>query len=356
MRARMAERDDGWRTSSARRSARARRRRLRGGSAGRPAQSRPTRSSAATPSTCTSGPTPRSCAPPATCPSEPSRRRTRASDRASTPAPRRTIRTRARSSTRPSGCRPASPPSSGWCWRSFPSRSRRPSTAASSGWQRVSAPGRRRQWYWDGAATLAVSIASTSDLDDVIPTAGGVPDRVEQAARLDRVSRPDVAALLAREAPPDERRPGAPRRAAAAAGRGLGAAAADLGRPALVRAPGDGGRPEGRQGPDARRHPRRVRAAGGPLVAADRELPGRARPAGAAGLLRLLEPAQHREPALGLRPAPRRDALALPGGDPRRRGGGRDRGAAAGAELQQPGERALLRRPALARQPRRRRR
>lgn len=37
-------------------------------------------------------------------------------------------------------------------------------------WMHVSAPGRRRVWSFDGQRTLAVSIASTSDVDDVIPT------------------------------------------------------------------------------------------------------------------------------------------------------------------------------------------
>lgn len=38
------------------------------------------------------------------------------------------------------------------------------------GWERVWAPGRRREWYFDRSETLAVHIASPSDLDDVIPT------------------------------------------------------------------------------------------------------------------------------------------------------------------------------------------
>src|SRR5207302_9483696 len=37
-------------------------------------------------------------------------------------------------------------------------------------WTEVSAPGRRRRWYDDGARTLAVLIASASDVDDLIPT------------------------------------------------------------------------------------------------------------------------------------------------------------------------------------------
>lgn len=37
-------------------------------------------------------------------------------------------------------------------------------------WQPVSSPGRRRRWYWDGAELLAAYIASSSDLDDLIPS------------------------------------------------------------------------------------------------------------------------------------------------------------------------------------------
>jgi hypothetical protein len=37
-------------------------------------------------------------------------------------------------------------------------------------WQPVKAPARRRRWYHDGSDMLAVLIASTSDIDDLIPT------------------------------------------------------------------------------------------------------------------------------------------------------------------------------------------
>ncbi len=37
-------------------------------------------------------------------------------------------------------------------------------------WQIVSAPGRRRRWRFDGSRTLAASIASASDLDDLVPS------------------------------------------------------------------------------------------------------------------------------------------------------------------------------------------
>ena len=37
-------------------------------------------------------------------------------------------------------------------------------------WQALKAPARRRRWYQDGNETLAVLIASTSDIDDLVPT------------------------------------------------------------------------------------------------------------------------------------------------------------------------------------------
>src|SRR3954465_11489161 len=37
-------------------------------------------------------------------------------------------------------------------------------------WEGVEAPARRRRWYDNGTGTLAVLLASTSDLDDAIPT------------------------------------------------------------------------------------------------------------------------------------------------------------------------------------------
>jgi hypothetical protein len=37
------------------------------------------------------------------------------------------------------------------------------------GWEAVKAPARRRRWYHDGKNTLAVLIASTSDIDDLVP-------------------------------------------------------------------------------------------------------------------------------------------------------------------------------------------
>lgn len=37
-------------------------------------------------------------------------------------------------------------------------------------WEAVKAPARRRRWYYDGKNTLAVLIASASDIDDLVPT------------------------------------------------------------------------------------------------------------------------------------------------------------------------------------------
>jgi hypothetical protein len=39
-----------------------------------------------------------------------------------------------------------------------------------TGWERVKAPARRRPWYSDGDGTLAVLLASPSDIDDLVPT------------------------------------------------------------------------------------------------------------------------------------------------------------------------------------------
>jgi hypothetical protein len=38
------------------------------------------------------------------------------------------------------------------------------------GWERVKAPARRRSWFHDGSGTLAVLLASHSDIDDLLPT------------------------------------------------------------------------------------------------------------------------------------------------------------------------------------------
>ncbi len=43
--------------------------------------------------------------------------------------------------------------------------------AAAANWISTAAPGRRRRWWWDESSrTLAVALASSSDLDDLVPT------------------------------------------------------------------------------------------------------------------------------------------------------------------------------------------
>jgi hypothetical protein len=81
-------------------------------------------------------------------------------------------------------------------------------------WQPVTAPGRRRKMRFDGAETLAVFIASSSDVDDMIPTLlgmeiewnklharlAGLPEVVallEAAAAKGPLATPDHEALLA---------------------------------------------------------------------------------------------------------------------------------------------------------------
>ena len=68
-------------------------------------------------------------------------------------------------------------------------------------WEAVEAPARRRRWYDGGDGTLAVLLASASDLDDLDPDARRLPDRVEQAARAAARGR-----LAAGRSTPDARR------------------------------------------------------------------------------------------------------------------------------------------------------
>ena len=63
-------------------------------------------------------------------------------------------------------------------------------------WTPLEAPARRRRWYDDGQGTMAVLLASASDLDDVDPDARGLPDRVEQAAAA--AARPPTGRRRAR--------------------------------------------------------------------------------------------------------------------------------------------------------------
>ncbi|MHB8312636.1 MAG: DUF6909 family protein, partial [Candidatus Dormibacteria bacterium] len=52
-------------------------------------------------------------------------------------------------------------------------------------WEPVAAPGRRRRWWWDpGSKTLAVALASSSDLDDLVPTLVALQIEWNKAHRL----------------------------------------------------------------------------------------------------------------------------------------------------------------------------
>jgi hypothetical protein len=69
-------------------------------------------------------------------------------------------------------------------------------------WQPVQAPARRGQWHYDGAHTLAVHVASASDIDDVIPTL--VAHQIEWNKLHARLKdEPVVRALVARDPAPD---------------------------------------------------------------------------------------------------------------------------------------------------------
>jgi hypothetical protein len=62
------------------------------------------------------------------------------------------------------------------------------------GWQPVSSPGRRRKMFFDGRETLAVLIASPSDLDDLIPILLGL--QIEWNKIHHRASDPGMAQAL----------------------------------------------------------------------------------------------------------------------------------------------------------------
>ncbi len=57
-------------------------------------------------------------------------------------------------------------------------------------WEQVSSPGRRRRWYWDGDEMLAAYIASSSDLDDLIPSLVAYQIEWNKMSRLLRDERP----------------------------------------------------------------------------------------------------------------------------------------------------------------------
>lgn len=71
-------------------------------------------------------------------------------------------------------------------------------------WELVSAPGRRRKMFFDGDKTLAVLIASPSDLDDLIPIllAFQIEWNKIHALLSDQATRSELATLIGPDAPP----------------------------------------------------------------------------------------------------------------------------------------------------------
>src|SRR5436309_11038768 len=72
-------------------------------------------------------------------------------------------------------------------------------------WEAVQAPARRRRWYHDGKNTLAVLIASSSAIDDLIPTLGAFQIEWNKLHRsLQDVDLADDDARQAAGATPDD--------------------------------------------------------------------------------------------------------------------------------------------------------
>lgn len=70
-------------------------------------------------------------------------------------------------------------------------------------WEPVSAPGRRRRWYWDGGDRLAAFIASSSDLDDFIPSIVAYQFEWNKMSRLLRDVKDVYIEFLADDEDPD---------------------------------------------------------------------------------------------------------------------------------------------------------
>ena len=156
-------------------------------------------------------------------------------------------------------------------------------------WTPLEAPARRRRWYDDGNGTMAVLLASTSDLDDLIPTL--VAFQIEWnklRMRLRAVDWPRAG-----EEP-------TPAECAAA----LGGVEDDWvqlaeawGERVRAAAGADGRRPAQHARAHARRLVGRLRADDAALVGAGPRLARRARARGPADVLRLLQPALDGQPA-----------------------------------------------------------
>ena len=61
-------------------------------------------------------------------------------------------------------------------------------------WERVNAPARRRRYFYDGDETIAVYIASRSDIDDLLPTLTAF--QIEREKMHQRLTRPEALTLL----------------------------------------------------------------------------------------------------------------------------------------------------------------
>jgi hypothetical protein len=70
-------------------------------------------------------------------------------------------------------------------------------------WEAQSAPGRRRKWLFDGKETLSAYIASTSDLDDLIPTIVAYQIEWNKFNRIINANQ-ELRASIARAAPAED--------------------------------------------------------------------------------------------------------------------------------------------------------
>ena len=156
-----------------------------------------------------------------------------------------------------------------------------------SDWTEVSAPGRRRRWYDDGDGTLAVLIASASDVDDLIPTMVALQiewNKLRVALRGSGIERIEDAT------------PGGDRHRLRRPRGRLAAAPRDLGRGLRLPARGDRGARHGAAGPHARRHPGRLCARDPALVAAGHRADALRITARPPGVLREQQLARDRQP------------------------------------------------------------
>ena len=164
-------------------------------------------------------------------------------------------------------------------------------------WQAVEAPARRRRWFDDGEGTLAVLLASTSDLDDLLPTLVAYQVEWNKLHAAARGSRAPARA-------PSPTRPPARRRSAGAEDDWIRIRESWDG--SLAALPRRGPRPPAEPAhPHARRQPGRLRARDPPLdgpAARGDARPGADRPP---AVLRLLEPALDGQPAHRHRPRAR---------------------------------------------------